>query len=127
MTPKQAAFVREYIKDSNGTQAAIRAGYSAKTASAIANQLLDKTIVRNAIKELNQKALAGTVLTVEWVIEKLITNIESAESEGNRTAVNQGLTLAAKHLGMLIEKVDVTSQGEKMPAPVFYIPSNGRD
>ena len=36
LTPKQAAFVREYLVDLNATQAAIRAGYSAKTAGAAA-------------------------------------------------------------------------------------------
>ncbi|MBK8117622.1 MAG: terminase small subunit [Candidatus Accumulibacter sp.] len=42
MTPKQAAFVDEYLIDLNATQAAIRAGYSAKTAEWIGPQLLGK-------------------------------------------------------------------------------------
>ena len=40
LTNKQLAFCREYVKDSNGKQAAIRAGYSAKTAEVKASQLL---------------------------------------------------------------------------------------
>ncbi|MCI5929036.1 MAG: terminase small subunit [Pseudoflavonifractor capillosus] len=40
LTAKQAAFVREYLIDLNATQAAIRAGYSAKTANVIACELL---------------------------------------------------------------------------------------
>lgn len=49
---KQAQFVREYLIDFNGTQAAIRAGYSEKTAEQIAYQLLQKTSVQAALKEL---------------------------------------------------------------------------
>ncbi len=40
LTPKQLRFVAEYLVDLNGTQAAIRAGYSAKTAEQMAYQLL---------------------------------------------------------------------------------------
>ena len=40
LTEKQAAFVREYILDRNGTRAAIRAGYSPKSARVIASELL---------------------------------------------------------------------------------------
>ena len=43
LTPRQARFVEEYLKDLNGTQAAIRAGYSAKTANEQAAQTLSKT------------------------------------------------------------------------------------
>lgn len=56
LTDKQRAFVREYLIDFNGTQAAIRAGYSENSARQIADQLMSKEEVRNAIKE-NQKSL----------------------------------------------------------------------
>lgn len=43
LTPKQATFVDEYLKDLNSTQAAIRAGYSARNAGKIGPELLGKT------------------------------------------------------------------------------------
>jgi phage terminase small subunit len=49
MNEKQKRFVEEYLIDLNGTQAAIRAGYSPKTAEQIAHQLLNKTLVSGAI------------------------------------------------------------------------------
>ncbi len=49
LTPKQALFVAEYIKDLNATQAAIRAGYSRDSASEQGYQLLQKTSVQSAI------------------------------------------------------------------------------
>lgn len=49
LTPKQAAFVREYLIDKNATQAAIRAGYSRKTARQIGEENLSKPDIRLAI------------------------------------------------------------------------------
>lgn len=45
LTPKQQRFVEEYLADPNATQAAIKAGYSKKTADVIGGQLLRKTLV----------------------------------------------------------------------------------
>lgn len=49
LTPKQAAFVQEYLIDRNATQAAIRAGYSRKTARQIGDENLSKPDIRIAI------------------------------------------------------------------------------
>ncbi len=51
LTPKQARFVEEYLLDLNATQAAIRAGYSAKTANEQGSQLLAKLSIRQAVAE----------------------------------------------------------------------------
>ena len=45
LTPKQERFVEEYLIDLNATQAAIRAGYSAKTAEAQGSRLLSNVNV----------------------------------------------------------------------------------
>lgn len=49
LTDKQRAFVFEYLKDKNATQAAIRAGYSAKTAYSIGEENLRKPEIKKAI------------------------------------------------------------------------------
>lgn len=51
MTPKQEAFVQEYLIDLNATQAAIRAGYSAKTAASQGERLLRNVEVMKAVTE----------------------------------------------------------------------------
>src|SRR5215471_8168501 len=51
LTPKQARFVAEYLIDLNATQAAIRAGYSAKTAGAVGSENLTKPEIASAIAE----------------------------------------------------------------------------
>lgn len=56
MTAKQKRFCDEYLIDMNATQAAIRAGYSVKTAYAIGQENLKKPIVKEYIEErMNQK------------------------------------------------------------------------
>jgi phage terminase small subunit len=54
-TPKQSWFVREYMKDLNATQAAIRSGYSEKTADRIGSELLGKTCIAAAIESEKSK------------------------------------------------------------------------
>lgn len=55
LNAKQDMFCREYLIDLNATQAAIRAGYSVKTANRIAAQLLSKLDIQNRIAELKSK------------------------------------------------------------------------
>lgn len=52
LTDKQEAFVREYLVDWNGTKAAIRAGYSAKSAAMLVSQLLRHPKIRAGIEAL---------------------------------------------------------------------------
>jgi phage terminase small subunit len=52
LRPKQVAFVQEYVCDFNASQAAIRAGYSPKTAGAIGHENLNKPQIRRALEEI---------------------------------------------------------------------------
>lgn len=71
LTPKQEAFVREYLIDLNATQAAIRAGYSQKTAGAIGERLLKNVEVQNAIKNAMDARAANSELTAARVLGEL--------------------------------------------------------
>ena len=51
LTPKEQRFVQEYAVDLNGTQAAIRAGYSPKTARSIASEVLQRPAVKAATRK----------------------------------------------------------------------------
>jgi len=55
LTPKQELFCHEYLKDLNGTQAAIRAGYSPKTANEQAARLLASVSIYQTVDELKAK------------------------------------------------------------------------
>ncbi|KRA62172.1 hypothetical protein ASD89_24120 [Caulobacter sp. Root656] len=71
LTPKQARFVEEYLIDLNATQAAIRAGYSAKTAEDQGRQLLRKTPVSAAISARQAERSERTEITQDRVLEEL--------------------------------------------------------
>ncbi|MDX8000229.1 terminase small subunit [Xenorhabdus sp. Reich] len=51
LTDKQEMFCREYLVDLNATQAAIRAGYSDKTANRTASENLSKPGIQSRITE----------------------------------------------------------------------------
>ncbi len=70
LTLKQLRFVEEYMIDLNGTQAAIRAGYSAKTANEQAAQLLAKLSIQAAISEEREKQQARTEITADRVLRE---------------------------------------------------------
>lgn len=164
MNTKQEAFVNEYLKDHNGTQAAIRAGYSKKTARTIASQLLAKLDISDAIKERVKERAMGPdeVLTrladiargditdlmdvshtgfvidltgdtqegknpktklIKKIKQKVTTYLAKSESQEDREIVEteielysaqEALNTIAKLNGMITDKVDLTSKGEKL-------------
>jgi phage terminase small subunit len=71
LTSKQKRFVQEYLIDLNATQAAIRAGYSAKTASSQGERLLRNVEVAAALAERQGKIAAKLEITQERVIAEL--------------------------------------------------------
>ena len=132
LTDKQARFVEEYLVDLNATQAAIRAGYSAKTASEQGHQLLQKTSVAEAIAVAQAKLSEKVEISQEWVLTNLKkvadrcmqsapvldrkglqVFIENEEGDVvpaytfNAMGANRSLELLGKHLGMFAENVNV--------------------
>jgi phage terminase small subunit len=71
LTPKQERFVAEYLVDLNATQAAIRAGYSAKTADVQGPRLLGNVGVAEAIAAQQAKQLERVNITAEGVLREL--------------------------------------------------------
>lgn len=71
LTAKQARFVDEYLVDLNATQAAIRAGYSKRTAYSIGQENLRKPEIAAALAEAQQKRSERTGITADRVIAEL--------------------------------------------------------
>lgn len=71
MNDKQNAFATEYVVDYNATQAAIRAGYSEKTAYSQGQRLLSNVEIQVAIKDLEAAAAARSAITKDKVIREL--------------------------------------------------------
>lgn len=71
LTAKQQLFVKEYLVDLNATQAAIRAGYSAKTAEVIGHENLRKPKIAEAIEKAMDKRSERTEITADRVLQEL--------------------------------------------------------
>lgn len=72
LTDKQELFAREYLKDLNATQAAIRAGYSAKTAQEQASRLLSNVMVQSRISELKAERNEVVGIDAAYVLKRLV-------------------------------------------------------
>lgn len=70
LTAKQQAFADEYLKDLNGTQAAIRAGYSPKTANEQAARLLANVSVQETIREAMDKRQKRLEISADMVLKR---------------------------------------------------------
>ena len=76
LTPKQQRFVEEYLVDLNATQAAIRAGYSVKTAYSIGQENLTKPEILATITKSRIEQSKRTEITQDWVLKKLASIVE---------------------------------------------------
>ena len=72
LTPKQQRFVEEYLIDLNATQAAIRSGYSEKTARDIGCENLAKPNIAKAIEEAQNKRKEQTQIDAAYVLKRLV-------------------------------------------------------
>lgn len=71
LAARRALFVDEYLKDLNATRAAVRAGYSARTAQEQGSRLLSNVMVANAVAAAQAERSARLGLTADRVLEEL--------------------------------------------------------
>ena len=127
MTAKQETFIREYLIDFNSTQAAIRAGYSPKTAYSIGQRLLKNVEVSQAISQAMAERKQRTEINADYVLHNLREIVErtmqkkpvivkgeqAIDENGNnlwcfdaKNAI-KALELIGRHLGMFTDKREV--------------------
>ncbi|WP_431321665.1 terminase small subunit [Rhizobium sp. YTU87027] len=70
LTPKQERFVEEYLIDLNATQAAIRSGYSKKTAGSVGAENLTKPEIQAALSAAQNARSERTEITADMVLEQ---------------------------------------------------------
>lgn len=114
LTDRQARFCEEYLIDLNATQAAIRAGYSEKTAREQAAQNLSKLNIQEKIAELKAERSKRTEITQDSVIQELAA-VARAEVKGVR-AVDK-----LKALELLGKKEGTQELLEAMPLEALKI------
>ena len=108
LTPKQQRFVEEYLIDLNATQAAIRAGYSEKTAKEIGSENLTKPNIAKAIEEAQESLSNKTQLTVDMVVQGLLNEAKDLSEGSTQSARVSAWAHLGKHLGMFKDKIEHT-------------------
>lgn len=127
LTDKQQMFVKEYLIDLNATQAALRAGYSEKTAYSIGHENLKKPEIAAAITKAFSARANKVEVTADYVFSTIIDTIERCKQEepvldkdGNETgeyvfnaaATLKGAELLGKHLKLFTDKVEHSGEVE---------------
>lgn len=151
LNARQEVFCKEYLIDLNATQAAIRAGYSERTASAQASRLLANVNILARVKELKDKRADELELDAYWVLKRLkdISDrsmqaepvmefdhtegmlVETGEYQFDSTGANKATELIGKHIGMfdpklLLQKEMMKAQVEKVKAETTKLTSENK-
>lgn len=141
---KQQRFCDEYLIDLNGTQAAIRAGYSEKTARQMGSENLSKPDIIEYLNSKRAEIAEKAELSQEWVLRRLkeisdrcmtaepVMKFDYEEKQLKETGeytfdssgANKATELIGKHLGMFVNRVDLTTKDESLNAkrPVMLLP-----
>jgi phage terminase small subunit len=136
LTAKQKIFVQEYLVDLNATQAAIRAGYSPKTANRTASENLSKPDIQAAIHKSMQKREKRVEVNQDYVISKLFEITEKEASDMPESDLKYGnkikaIELLGKHVGAWDRKddknKDAVIEGIKALADIVKKPQPDRD
>jgi phage terminase small subunit len=104
-------FCREYLVDLNGAAAAVRAGYSEKTANRIASENLSKPDIMERVAELKRERADKVARTAQDVLNDIIAVTSQARDEGDLKTALKGLELQGKHLGMFTDKLQTEHSG----------------
>jgi len=146
LTAKQERFVNEYLIDLNATQAAIRAGYSERTAKSQASRLLTNVDILARVKELKEKRAEKLELDAYWVLKRLKdisdrsmqaepvmeydyvekTMVETGDYTFDSNGANKSTELIGKHIGMFDPRIQIQlkildAQIEKLKAETKLI------
>lgn len=145
LTDKQRKFVSEYLVDLNATQAAIRAGYSEKTAGSMAQKLVAKSAVQEAIRSAQAQREKRTLITVDYVVSSLrevaerclqkspVTNAKGKQVQDEQgrdvwkfdsAGANRALELLGKHVNAFGERKEEAP--EDLPVAIEVRVVNGR-
>lgn len=145
LTDKQRKFVSEYLVDLNATQAAIRAGFSERTAGSMAQKLVAKSHIQEAIKAAQAQREKRTLVTVDYVVSSLrevaerclqkspVTNAKGKQVQDEQgrdvwkfdsAGANRALELLGKHVNAFGERKEETP--EDMPIAIEVRVVNGR-
>lgn len=100
LTAKQEMFCKEYLIDLNGTQAAIRAGYSEDTAQQIASENLSKPLIQKYLQELKAEREQKLEINAQWVLNQAVKVHNITIEDKDHTNALKSLDLIGKHINI---------------------------
>lgn len=124
VTEKQKRFVNEYLIDLNATQAAIRAGYSPKTAQEQSSRLLSNVMVQNELAQRMAEQSRRTGINADRVLRELAAMGFADTNDIVRLRMKgadrvKALELLGKHLGLFTDKVQLEVDSSAKLEDVF--------
>lgn len=137
LTDKQKRFCEEYVIDLNATQAAIRAGYSEKTANEQASRLLANVNISDYVANLQKKISEKLQIDAEWVLKRfkdisdrsmqaepvLVFSdgvwVESGEYKYDSSGANKATEMIGKHIGFF--ETHNAQKKTEIKAPIINI------
>lgn len=127
MTPKQEAFVREYLIDLNATQAAIRAGYSEATAYSIGNENLSKPEIAEAIAIAKAERAEKCEIDALWVLKEAKDLYQAARAAEKLSDAATALKMVGAHVDVQAfkERVAQEHSGEIITAVEWRVKDTG--
>lgn len=106
LTQKQKRFVKEYkANGGNATKAAIKAGYSEKTAYSIGEENLRKPEIREALSVEEEKMRRKYEYDIDALVDDIKFGLDMAKAQNNTSAYFKGVELLGKAFGLFTEKV----------------------
>lgn len=129
LTERERCFCACYLRLANGTQAAVEAGYSARSAYNQATRLMKKDEVQAEIARLRAEREVRTAITADAVLHELAAEARRHDERASHSARVRALELLGKHLGLFREKLNVEVGGvSSNPVEVtVYIPATDAD
>ncbi len=118
MSAKQQRFVEEYLVDHNATQAAIRAGYSPKTAYSIGHENLNKPEIAAAITAGEARLRCQTEVSISSQTEDMRENRDLALENKQAAAAQQCSMGISKLHGLLVDRSEVKTTNDMTLAEV---------
>ena len=130
LTPKQQRFVEEYLIDLNATQAAIRAGYSERTARQTGQENLSKPVIAEAIGRARAERSEKTKIDAAWLLTRLaeesLADIADLYTESGslrpvrewpliwRQGLVQGVETLRVGEGAVIDKIKLSDRSKRL-------------
>lgn len=116
LSPKRRAFCREYVLDQNGTAAAVRAGFSERSAKSQAAQLLAMPCVKEEIARLQADAAEARNVTLDRLYGLLNEACQLARRRESATGMVAAVTAIAKLAGLWVDKTEDLAARDKLLA-----------